>query len=126
MKMKFFWPVLTAGLSLVILSGCVISERAHYREDPGPYGRGPREGPGPRSDVIIVHRAPPPPMAEQIGPPPGPGWVWVPGYWEGRGDRWYWVSGRYMQPPHPGARWVEPRYMQRSSTEFEFSIGVWR
>ncbi len=120
MKMNLVVPAIAAGLAAVVLSGCVISQRTSYREDPGPYGYGPR------SDVIIVHRPPPPMPYEQIMPPPGPGYVWVPGYWEGRGDQWYWVRGQYVRPPRPNAVWVEPRYVPRSSTEIEFSVGGWR
>ena len=41
----------------------------------------------------------PPPKVEPP-PPPRPGWVWVPGHWEGKGQDRHWISGEW-QPEHP-------------------------
>ncbi len=44
---------------------------------------------------------PPPPYAYRArGMAPGPGYVWVDGYWVSRGHRWHWVSGHWAPPPH--------------------------
>src|SRR5258708_7083955 len=58
----------------------------------------------------------------QIGPPPpprvihsrphnpGPGYVWVDGYWYPVRGRYVWHDGYYTRPPYGGAAWVGPRY----------------
>jgi hypothetical protein len=68
----------------------------------------------------------------QIGPPPrprvlhvrpyqpGPGFVWVDGYWYPQGRRYQWRDGYWVRPPYPGARWVGPRYDGR-----RFYQGFW-
>jgi len=147
MKMSLALPVIAAGFSAIILSGCVISETTYVREDRRPY---PPERPviveappprrviveqpqpavvvtqAPPPNVIIVHREPPPVIVERMPARPGPEFVWVRGYYAARGDAWVWVPGHYERPPRPGAVWVEPRYEHRSPTEVHFSLGFWR
>jgi hypothetical protein len=44
---------------------------------------------------------PPPPYAyRERGMAPGPGYVWVDGYWALRGNRWHWMSGHWVRPPY--------------------------
>jgi hypothetical protein len=44
---------------------------------------------------------PPPPYAYRArGMAPGPGYVWVDGYWVFRGNHWHWVSGHWVRPPY--------------------------
>jgi len=54
--------------------------------------------------VVIVD--PPPPRYGVIGVAPGPGFVWVEGFWDLRGGAWVWAPGRWLRPPRPGAVWV--------------------
>lgn len=55
--------------------------------------------------------APPPPLRYDVPPPvPGPGYVWVDGYWVIEGDRWVWHPGAWQRPPYPGAYWSHPHY----------------
>lgn len=82
------------------------------------YGGGGRE--------VIVVREPPPPRREVIpARPPGPGMVWVTGYWAWHGDRHFWVSGHYERPPRSHAVWVEPRWERRGGGHI-FIEGFWR
>jgi hypothetical protein len=132
-KTKAVLTAISAGLSAVILSGCVVTGTTYVREERRPpppyYDRGGRpvvvveRQP---ADVIIVHRAPPPVIIERIPARPGPEVVWVPGYYAARGDNWVWMPGHYERPPRAGAVWVEPRHAPRSATEYEFSMGFWR
>jgi hypothetical protein len=39
-------------------------------------------------------------------PCPGPGYVWVDGYYDGYGN---WYNGYWALPPYAGAYWVAPR-----------------
>jgi hypothetical protein len=72
---------------------------------------------------IAVGSAPPPPPAVAVGPvgvAPGPGYVWVPGYWDWVAGRWVWVEGRWIVPPRPRAVWAPP------IVEFRLHRGHWR
>jgi len=72
--------------------------------------------------------APPPPIrAEVIGVAPGPGYVWINGYWGSRGGRYAWVPGYWRRPPRPHALWVEPRWERdREHNRYRFREGHWR
>jgi hypothetical protein len=52
----------------------------------------------------------PPPLRYEVVPAPRLGWVWVPGYWDWRGNRYFWVPGHHMRHRHgyyyEPARWV--------------------
>jgi hypothetical protein len=37
--------------------------------------------------------------------------VWVPGYWNWNGHRYYWVRG-HRERVHRGRHWVEPRWYE--------------
>ncbi|WP_204117275.1 YXWGXW repeat-containing protein [Paraburkholderia sp. C35] len=39
--------------------------------------------------------AQPAPVAEVIGPPPAPGYVWVKGHYRWEGNHWQWVRGHW-------------------------------
>jgi WXXGXW repeat (2 copies) len=69
---------------------------------------------------------PPPPIrAEVVGVAPGPGYVWINGYWGWRGRSYAWVPGYYTRPPRARARWVEPRW-ERDHNRYRFHEGRWR
>ncbi|HEX7728884.1 MAG TPA: YXWGXW repeat-containing protein [Terracidiphilus sp.] len=74
---------------------------------------------------IIVRVAPPAPIVERHGPPPGRGYVWIGGYQRWDGARYVWVPGRYEMPPRHHARWVEHRWVHRHGT-WVFVEGHWR
>jgi hypothetical protein len=48
-----------------------------------------------RVGVDIAIGAPPPPQVEVV-PGPRRGYLWVPGYWDWRGGRHYWVRGNWV------------------------------
>ncbi len=61
--------------------------------------------------IQIYIGAPPPPIRYEVPPPiPEYGYVWTDGYWEPCEGRYRWISGRWMQPPYPGAYWRPARY----------------
>ena len=61
--------------------------------------------------VGIQIGAPPPPRVVRVTPPsPGPGWVWVTGYWYPVGRRYQWHEGYWSRPPYAGAVWVAPHH----------------
>ena len=54
---------------------------------------------------------PPPPAPVYAVPAnPGPGYLWVQGYWYPVRGRYVWHRGYWTRPPYAGAYWVAPRY----------------
>jgi hypothetical protein len=69
---------------------------------------------------------PPPPIrVETYGPAPGPGYVWVNGYWGYRGGRYEWVGGRWDRPPQGRRAWVAGRWEHHGS-QYRWRDGRWR
>jgi YXWGXW repeat-containing protein len=55
--------------------------------------------------------APPPPRVIRVQPPsPGPGYLWVTGYWYPSGNKYKWHEGYWTRPPYASAHWVEPHH----------------
>jgi hypothetical protein len=76
--------------------------------------------------VVYYSNVPPPPLrAEAFGVAPGPGYVWVNGYWGWSGGAHAWVAGRWVRPPRPHAVWVAP-YWERQGARYRFHEGRWR
>jgi hypothetical protein len=77
-----------------------------------------------RVDLGIAVGSPPPPpptaVVTPVGVAPGPGYVWVPGYWDWVGGQWVWVEGRWILPPRRHAVWVAP------IVDFRLHRGHWR
>ena len=59
---------------------------------------------------VYIGSAPPPLRYEQRGPIPGPGFVWIEGYWAPDGHHYRWVAGHWERPPYEGAYWSHPHY----------------
>jgi hypothetical protein len=94
--MKTSWvPKAALGavlLGALTLTGCVVTP-AHV------YVGGP-----------VVAVAPPPPVVEVQGVAPGPGFVWIGGYWSWVGGRHVWVPGAW-RAGRPGYHWVAHRWV---------------
>ncbi len=73
---------------------------------------------------VVVREAPPPPAVDVVVAPPGPRYVWVPGYWSWQG-RWVWVPGRWQIAPYPTAVWVPGHWAQRGEG-YVWVAGHWR
>jgi hypothetical protein len=76
----------------------------------GQFSIGIRIGEPPAPRVIRVHPA-----------NPGPGYVWVDGYWYPSNNRYVWHDGYYTRPPYEGALWITPRYESQ-----QFYQGYWQ
>ena len=59
---------------------------------------------------VYIGSAPPPIRYEERGPLPGPGFIWIEGYWAPNGRHYRWVQGRWDHPPYEGAYWSHPHY----------------
>jgi WXXGXW repeat (2 copies) len=108
---------LLAGLTLAgvgFSSGCVVAVRpapvaAVYTE--------PAE--------VVVNEAPPAPLAEVVTVAPGPGYLWIGGYYHWYGGRWVWYRGHYERPPRAGMHWIAARYEFRGGARV-YIAGHWR
>jgi hypothetical protein len=74
---------------------------------------------------VAIHIGPPHPVHEVIVTSPHVGMVWQPGYHRWDGAAYVWTPGVWVDPPHPHARWVAPRYRHRGD-HWEFHEGHWR
>ncbi|MEP6960914.1 MAG: YXWGXW repeat-containing protein, partial [Acidobacteriota bacterium] len=64
--------------------------------------------------VGIRMGAPPQPRVVLVQPRnPGPGYVFVDGYWYPQGNHYAWHNGYWTRPPYAGAQWRAPRYEQQ-------------
>lgn len=81
--------------------------------------------------ALLITQAPPnTPQAMPAAPasrPPRPtsSHVWVEGYWTWRTDHYQWVPAQWKKPPYADARWVAPRWEQRSDGHYTFYEGYW-
>jgi hypothetical protein len=66
----------------------------------------------------------PPPIPIYTQPyPPGPGYIWTPGYW-GYDSGYYWVPGAWILPPRIGFLWT-PGYWAYNGSNYFFNHGYW-
>ena len=100
--------------ALAITAGCVVAVR------PAPVGVVYTE-PG----EVVVADDPPAPIVEAVGIAPGPGYIWIGGYYHWYGNRWGWVRGHFELPPRRGAVWIGPRYDFRGGRRV-YVRGYWR
>ncbi len=98
-------------LAAALASGCAANHKA--AEHAAPVGT-----------EVVVPEAPPLPEVETMSMVPGPGYIWVPGAWNWRGQ-WVWDQGHWAFPPQPGAVWVSPRYENRGDQRI-FIEGGWK
>ncbi|MFI5143027.1 MAG: hypothetical protein ACHQQS_07285 [Thermoanaerobaculales bacterium] len=66
---------------------------------------------------------PPAPYVEAQVVAPGPGYVWIGGWWEWH-NRWAWRNGYWAVPPHPRATWVAGRW-DRGPRGWRWRPGRW-
>ena len=110
MNKKMLKGLLPLALALIAAGPASAQVRVHL-------GLGPIE-------VRIAPDGPPPIRYEERHARPGPGHIWIRGYWDREGDRWAWRGGRWERPERRGDRWVEPVYRrQHGGTRYE--AGHW-
>ena len=67
--------------------------------------------------------APPAPIYESV-PGPRAGYVWSPGYYQWRGDRYVWLSGQWL-PARQGYAWQAPHWQRRDDGSWFLVSGAW-
>ena len=70
--------------------------------------------PEPRSRVVISVRGEPPAPRVVVAPGARRGYIYAPGHWQWRGNRYVWVEGRYLKERR-GHVWVADRYERRGN-----------
>ena len=76
----------------------------------------------PAAAEIYVNIAPPAPRYEVV-PAPRAGYVWVPGYWDWRGNRHVWMRGHWERERH-GYYWHPNRWIERDG-HYVLEKGRW-
>ena len=74
--------------------------------------------------AYYVAPPPPAPVVGVVGYAPGPGYVWIDGFWDWRGH-YVWVPGYWGRPPHPRAAWVAGRAFYGHG-RYHYKRGYWR
>ncbi len=80
-----------------------------------------------QADIVVTASIAPPELPVYSQPPiPGPGYVWIPGYWAWDGSEYYWVPGYWELPPAVGLLWT-PGYWAWNDTDddYVFNAGYW-
>lgn len=72
---------------------------------------------------IYFNSAPPPARYEAV-PAARRGYVWVPGYWNGRGHRHIWTRGHWERARN-GYNYVQPNWIERDN-RWQLNRGGWR
>ena len=80
--------------------------------------------PLPHVEIHIAHSHPPHARVEYRSEMPGPGYVWVKGFWDWDGGQWVWLPGRWERPASAGVVWVEPHYF-RDGEGYRYEPGHW-
>ena len=98
--------VLAVGSILAITVGMPVLVPAQYYPPPQDYDA--QDYDAPQRDHVISVDVPPPPLPIYEQPIiPGPGYLWVPGYWAWSDDfGYYWVPGTWVLAPEPGLLWT--------------------
>ena len=74
---------------------------------------------------VYARTAPPPVRVETYGPAPGPGDIWINGYWGYRTNSYVWIPGRWDRPPRGLRRWEDGRW-ERRGDRYRWQDGRWR
>jgi hypothetical protein len=72
---------------------------------------------------VITIREAPPPLREEVVPPPRRGYVWAPGYWNWQGRRHVWHGGTWVRA-RPGYVYRSPTWVERDG-RWEYRQGAW-
>lgn len=78
------------------------------------------------TDCVVAYPTVPPPAlrAEVILASPGPGFIWIRGYWGWRARGFYWVPGHWGRALR-GRAWIDGRWEQRGR-QWVWIKGHWR
>ena len=75
------------------------------------------------AQVSVYFNAAPPPARYEAVPSARRGYIWVPGYWNARGNRHVWQAGHWERS-RAGYNYVQPNWVQRDD-RWELNRGRW-
>jgi hypothetical protein len=81
--------------------------------------------PPPPPGVVYVARRPPGERVEVIGMRPGPGYVWVRGFWRWERDDYAWITGHWVLAERGFRDWVPGRW-RHNHRGWYYVEGHWR
>jgi len=112
---------------IIDLKDSGVSERViDFMINTASYSSAPPPPPAADYEAVVAPQPPPPPLVDEYYyPAPGPGYVWIGGYWGWYGGRWVWYRGRWAWPPHRHAVWVGGHWERRGGGGVWIS-GRWR
>ena len=119
--------VKSVSAAVALAVGCLVAAGCYYSDGHvGLFVPPPSavaiSGPG---GELIVGSEPPPPYYEAVPVSPGPGHVWIGGYWRWSARSWIWIGGTWAARPHPRAVWVAPVWVHHGHG-WAFRRGHWR
>jgi len=90
-----------------------------------PLGMAAIPAPRVQAAVFVSVAIAPPAIPVYVQPSiPGPGYVWIPGYWAYGPYGYYWVPGTWVLPPAVGLLWT-PGYWDWSGGVYVWRAGYW-
>lgn len=69
--------------------------------------------PAAQAGVDVFINIPPPPLRHEVMPAPRGGYLWVPGYWDWRGNRHVWAKGHWERA-RTGYYYHQPRWVENN------------
>jgi hypothetical protein len=78
----------------------------------------------PAGNTMILATAPPALQTDVTVVQPGPGYVWITGYWTWRNEQYQWMSGHWEMPPNSRSVWVAPTIVPQGNN-YRFTEGYW-
>jgi len=75
-------------------------------------------------NTVFVSQAPPAFQAEVVVARPSSDYLWVPGYWTWKDNRYEWMAGHWEIPPHSNSVWVAPHW-EPEAGGYRFYEGYW-
>jgi len=113
---------ITVAAALLIV-GCATHDTMPPLLGYGGYGSMPAQMSVSEPSPYTVESMPPDPLYEQMSASPGPGWVWIDGYWHWDGAEWVWVPGRW-EHQQDGYVYVQPDY-DYAGDRYVYTPGYW-
>ena len=75
------------------------------------------------AQVSVYFNSAPPPARYEAVPAARRGYIWVPGYWNARGNRHVWQAGRWERS-RAGYNYVQPNWVERDN-RWQLDRGRW-
>ena len=76
--------------------------------------------------MLYVRLGPPEPVVDARLAAPGPGYVWIPGFYRWDGGTYFWVTGHWALPPAHYRAWVPGHWVHHPRRGWHWSEGYWR